>query len=42
MMTMLKILLGLALLTTVSACGKKGDVKPPSRGAHISAVFVLF
>lgn len=41
-MKMTKTLVGLSLLFAVCACGKKGDVKPPSRDAGISAVSVLF
>ena len=29
----IRLILALALVASLSACGKKGDVKPPSRSA---------
>ncbi len=36
-----KTVVATCLVISVSACGKKGDVKPPSREAAISAVFAV-
>lgn len=41
-MNMTKILVGFSLLFAVAACGKKGDVKPPSRSALFSSVSVNY
>ena len=42
-MTMLaRLILVLALATSLAACGKKGDVKPPNRSATFSAISVPF
>lgn len=37
--TFARTMIATCLLISMSACGKKGDVKPPSREAGISAVF---
>ncbi len=42
MMNMTKMLVGFSLLLAVAACGKKGDVKPPSQASLFSVVSVNF
>lgn len=37
-----RLLLVLTLALSISACGKKGDVKPPSRATVFSASSVPF
>ena len=37
-----RLILVLALALSLGACGKKGDVKPPSRAATFSASSVTF